>query len=81
MLRTAFLDVLGARAPGRVIRSGGSGAVKLGACCATELEVGRGGRGMATAKKEKVKKDRSGKAMDQKTVHMLKLLDARPTPM
>lgn len=81
MLRTAFRDVLGGHAPGRAINSGGSGAARLGACCVTELEAGRGRRGMATAKKEKVKKDRSGKAMDQKTVNMLKLLDARPTPM
>lgn len=43
-------------------------------------EVGRR-RMMMAAKPGKIKKGRSGKALDRKTVSLLELLDARPEPM
>lgn len=49
-----------------------------------ETVVGQGRRGMMAgpkAKPGKIKKGRSGKALDRKTVTLLKLLDARPEPM
>lgn len=51
----------------------------------TTMERGLDRRGMmmmaAKAKPGKIKKGRSGKALDRKTVHLLKLLDAQPEPM
>lgn len=36
---------------------------------------------MMAAKPGKIKKGRQGKALDRKTLNLLKLLDARPEPM
>ncbi|CAM9571399.1 unnamed protein product [Pylaiella littoralis] len=59
-----------------------------GSCPAAEwlrcskIETGLGRRGMMMAAKPgKIKKGRSGKALDRKSVTLLKLLDAQPEPM
>ena len=72
MLRAALHVVAGETAA----RSAASGRWALAARPGKSMEKGLGRRSMMAPK---VKKGRSGKALDPKTVNLLKLLDAQPT--
>lgn len=74
MLRTALHVVAGETA----IRSAASasGGWASAARSGKSMERGLGRRSMMAPK---IKKGRSGKALDQKTVNLLKLLDAQPS--
>lgn len=72
MMRSTFRAVVGDAAARR------SALERFDVGC---LERGLGRRGMMMMAPKKLKKGRSGKALDQKTATLLKLLDAKPTPM
>lgn len=76
MLRAALHVVAGETAARSA--SSTSGGWASAARSGKSMERGLGRRSMM-APKAKIKKARSGKALDQKTVNLLKLLDAQPS--
>lgn len=69
----------GLDAVGKVVPVVARAGARVGCCVSDGDHQLENRRGMATAKK--AKKGRSGKTLGQKTQHLLKLLDAKPTPM
>ncbi|CBJ32731.1 conserved unknown protein [Ectocarpus siliculosus] len=87
MLRPAVSTLSGRSVAAAVSRRSFPGVCAAGDRLERSRTAGSGGvvgcrRGMMMAAKPgKIKKERSGKALDKKTMTLLKLLDARPEPM